>query len=54
MDAAIPNPPNTRIAVVTGGNKGIGFEVCRQLAGSGITVILTARDEKRGTAAVEK
>ncbi|CAN6228990.1 unnamed protein product [Urochloa humidicola] len=54
MDAAIPNPPNTRIAVVTGGNKGIGFEVCRQLAGAGITVILTARDEKRGTAAVEK
>ncbi|CAN6268663.1 unnamed protein product [Urochloa humidicola] len=54
MDATIPNPPNTRIAVVTGGNKGIGFEVCRQLAGAGITVILTARDEKRGTAAVEK
>ncbi|KAF8704013.1 hypothetical protein HU200_031497 [Digitaria exilis] len=43
-----------RIAVVTGGNKGIGFEVCRQLAGSEVTVILTARDEARGTAAVKK
>jgi (+)-neomenthol dehydrogenase len=39
--------------VVTGGNKGIGLEVCRQLAGKGITVVLTARDEARGAAAVE-
>ncbi|GJN26905.1 hypothetical protein PR202_gb14872 [Eleusine coracana subsp. coracana] len=28
--------------------------VCRQLASSGITVVLTARDEKRGSEAVEK
>ncbi|CAL5030844.1 unnamed protein product [Urochloa decumbens] len=54
MEGTISNPPNTRIAVVTGGNKGIGLEVCRQLAGAGITVVLTARDETRGTAAVEK
>lgn len=44
----------SRCAVVTGGNKGIGFEICRQLASKGITVILTARDEKKGTEAVEK
>jgi NAD(P)-dependent dehydrogenase (short-subunit alcohol dehydrogenase family) len=37
-----------RIAVVTGGNKGIGFEICRQLARKGVNVVLTARDEKRG------
>lgn len=43
-----------RIAVVTGGNKGIGLEVCRQLASDGVTVVLTARDEKRGADAVEK
>lgn len=43
-----------RIAVVTGGSKGIGLEVCRQLAGNGVTVVLTARDEARGAAAVEK
>ncbi|TKW03861.1 hypothetical protein SEVIR_7G070200v4 [Setaria viridis] len=45
---------NKRIAVVTGGNKGIGLEVCRQLAGNGVAVVLTARDETRGAAAVEK
>ncbi|XP_031496608.1 short-chain dehydrogenase/reductase 2b-like [Nymphaea colorata] len=31
------------VAVVTGGNRGIGLEVCRQLAGKGLTVIMTAR-----------
>ena len=40
--------------MVTGGNKGIGLEVCRQLARNGITVVLTARDETRGAAAVEE
>ncbi|XP_058223739.1 (+)-neomenthol dehydrogenase-like isoform X1 [Rhododendron vialii] len=43
-----------RYAVVTGANKGLGFEICRQLASNGITVVLTARDEKRGTEALEK
>ncbi|CAH9118139.1 unnamed protein product [Cuscuta europaea] len=43
-----------RYAVVTGGNKGIGFEICRQLASDGVVVVLTARSEKRGTEAVEK
>ncbi|XP_044503861.1 (+)-neomenthol dehydrogenase-like [Mangifera indica] len=43
-----------RYVVVTGANKGIGFEVCKQLASNGITVVLTARDEKRGLEAVEK
>ncbi|XP_015056752.1 short-chain dehydrogenase/reductase 2b-like isoform X2 [Solanum pennellii] len=37
-----------RYAVVTGANKGIGFETVKQLAKSGVTVILTARNEKRG------
>ena len=45
---------SARVAVVTGGNKGIGWEVCRQLAGNGVTVVLTARDEAKGAAAVEK
>ena len=43
-----------RHAVVTGANKGIGFEIVRQLASNGVTVILTARDENRGLEAVEK
>ncbi|KAK1409046.1 hypothetical protein QVD17_41318 [Tagetes erecta] len=42
------------IAVVTGGNKGVGFEICRQLADKAVTVVLTARDEKRGIDAVAK
>ncbi|KAJ9549621.1 hypothetical protein OSB04_022164 [Centaurea solstitialis] len=42
-----------RVAVVTGGNKGIGFEICRRLADE-VTVVLTARDEKRGVDAVAK
>ncbi|OEL16908.1 Short-chain dehydrogenase/reductase 2b [Dichanthelium oligosanthes] len=54
MEGSISNLPSTRIAVVTGGNKGIGLEVCRQLAGNGVTVVLTARDETRGEAALEK
>ncbi|KAJ4800372.1 hypothetical protein LUZ62_051618 [Rhynchospora pubera] len=42
------------IAVVTGANKGIGLEICRQLLEKGIMVVLTARDEARGKAAVSK
>ena len=43
-----------RVAVVTGGNRGIGLEVCRQLASNGVAVVLTAVDEKMGAEAVEK
>ncbi|XP_043707682.1 salutaridine reductase-like [Telopea speciosissima] len=43
-----------RLAVVTGANKGIGLEICRQLATIGVTVVLTAREEKKGVEAVEK
>ena len=39
---------------MTGANKGIGLEICKQLASNGIVVVLTARDEKRGHEAVEK
>jgi NAD(P)-dependent dehydrogenase (short-subunit alcohol dehydrogenase family) len=43
-----------RIALVTGANKGIGFEVARDLARKGFHVFLGARNEKAGQAAVQK
>jgi NAD(P)-dependent dehydrogenase (short-subunit alcohol dehydrogenase family) len=42
-----------RIALVTGANKGIGFEIARQLAQAGIHVIIGARDDGRCRAAVD-
>jgi NAD(P)-dependent dehydrogenase (short-subunit alcohol dehydrogenase family) len=41
----------TRTALVTGGNRGIGLEICRQLARRGCRVVLGARDRERGEAA---
>ena len=40
-----------RTALVTGANRGIGLEVCRQLAALGHRVILTARDLSKAEAA---
>jgi NAD(P)-dependent dehydrogenase (short-subunit alcohol dehydrogenase family) len=40
------------IALVTGANKGIGYEIAAQLARRGMTVFLGARDDKRREAAV--
>jgi len=44
---------NGRVALVSGGNRGIGLEVCRQLAKGGLTVILGSRDEERGREAAQ-
>src|SRR5262247_1599771 len=45
---------NKRNALVTGANKGIGYEAARQLASQGMTVLLGARDEQRGKEAAAK
>ncbi|KAK7274530.1 hypothetical protein RIF29_15623 [Crotalaria pallida] len=42
-----------RYALVTGANKGIGYAISKQLASNGITVVVTARDEKKGLEAVD-
>ncbi|HEV2007670.1 MAG TPA: SDR family oxidoreductase [Burkholderiales bacterium] len=41
----------TKVAVVTGGNRGIGYEICRELGQRGIHVVLTSRDAAKGKAA---
>jgi NAD(P)-dependent dehydrogenase (short-subunit alcohol dehydrogenase family) len=42
---------STRVALVSGGNRGIGLELCRQLPERGITVIMGSRDGEQGRAA---
>ncbi|RVW17524.1 Salutaridine reductase [Vitis vinifera] len=54
MASTTSDSTTMRCAVVTGASKGIGLEICRQLASNGVMVVLTARDEKRGLEAVAK
>jgi NAD(P)-dependent dehydrogenase (short-subunit alcohol dehydrogenase family) len=42
------------IALITGANKGIGFETARQLAREGVHVIVASRDESKGNAAAKR
>lgn len=42
-----------KVALITGANKGIGYETARQLGKQGITVIIGARDVAKGEAAAE-
>lgn len=48
------NSDDKKIALVTGANKGLGFEITRQLALQGVRVILGARDPVRGQEAANK
>lgn len=41
-----------RLALITGANKGIGFETARQLGAAGVQVLIGARDANRGREAV--
>ena len=43
-----------KTAVVTGANRGIGFEIARALAGKGAAVVLACRGEGKGREAVER
>ena len=42
-----------RLALVTGGNRGIGLEIARQLAGSGLRVVIGVRDAAKGQVAAQ-
>ena len=43
-----------RIALVTGGNQGIGFQIAKELAANGLTVLLGARDLIKGETAARE
>src|SRR5258708_7841870 len=43
-----------KIALITGANKGLGFEMARQLGKAGVQVVLAARDPQKGQAAAGK
>jgi NAD(P)-dependent dehydrogenase (short-subunit alcohol dehydrogenase family) len=43
-----------RVGVVTGATSGLGAVTARELAGHGAHVVLTARDERRGAATVDR
>ncbi len=45
---------HNQVAIVTGAGQGIGFEICRQLASQGATVVLNDIDESLTNSGVEK
>jgi NAD(P)-dependent dehydrogenase (short-subunit alcohol dehydrogenase family) len=45
--------PDTRVALVTGANKGIGLQIAKDLAAHGFTVLLGSRNLERGQAAAK-
>jgi NAD(P)-dependent dehydrogenase (short-subunit alcohol dehydrogenase family) len=46
--------PNGRIALVTGANQGIGFQVAKELVANGVTVFVGARNRARGETAAKE
>ena len=41
-----------KVAIVTGGNTGLGFEICKALVSCGAHVILATRNDQRGLGCV--
>ena len=46
--------PAHRVAIVTGANRGLGFEIARQLMANDVFVVAAARDPEKGRVAVEE
>lgn len=53
--AVSKSPPSVRMrtVLITGANRGIGYETAKQLAARGLRLILACRDPERGKAAVD-
>jgi NAD(P)-dependent dehydrogenase (short-subunit alcohol dehydrogenase family) len=45
---------NKRVAVITGANRGIGYEIARRLGTEGVHVIVASRNQAKGNVAVER
>jgi NAD(P)-dependent dehydrogenase (short-subunit alcohol dehydrogenase family) len=46
--------PHHRIALITGANQGVGFQVAKELAAGGVTVLVGSRDFAKGEAAAQQ
>lgn len=54
-DAAVTiNPAGPRVALITGGNSGIGFVTARKLAANGFHVILASRNQQKSADAIAR
>jgi NAD(P)-dependent dehydrogenase (short-subunit alcohol dehydrogenase family) len=50
----MPEHSELPVAVVTGGNRGVGLEICRRLANLGFAVVLGSRDLRRAELAAKE
>lgn len=46
--------PNTRIALITGANQGVGLQVAKELVANGVTVLVGSRDFAKGETAAKQ
>jgi NAD(P)-dependent dehydrogenase (short-subunit alcohol dehydrogenase family) len=46
--------PNNRIALITGANQGVGFQVAKELVANGVTVLVGSRNYSRGAEAAKQ
>src|ERR1700678_3701196 len=53
MSQSTPHPDDGRVAVVTGGTRGIGAAVTRRLTAAGVRVVAAYSDDKSTAAALE-